>query len=147
MAKWTQKERLFPIKKGTLHKAKTIWLEKIEKRINNGELDIMIGTSGKITKTTETKNKIHIYATFKNKRKKYYTKNQATKILLKATNLNKKATQKLLGKILYTNFDERTLKKIEKNGAIFKAPREFRHRPEGERMYIRIGEDKKYYEV
>jgi len=146
MVKWVDKQRLFPIKKGTLHQAKTIWLETITKTPHAGTA-IVIGTQGKITKVVKTKKKVHIYATFKNKRKKSYPKNEATKILLQAVNLNKKSTQKLLAKILYTNFDEKTLQRIEKQGAIFKAPREFKNHPEGEKIYLQIGNNKKYYEV
>jgi hypothetical protein len=145
ITEWVDGQRLFPIRKGTLHKAKTIWIEKTKK--HKGGATIVIGTQGKITKVKETKNKVHIYATFKNERKKAYSKNEATKLLLKAINLKKTATQKLLAKILYTNFNEQTLKKIEKNGAIFKAPRAFKHHIEGEKIYLQIGNNKKYYEV
>jgi len=147
MADWKDGRRLVPLRKDTLHKIKTIWIEKKDKKIKGSEIDILIGTRGTITKITETKNKFHIHAVFPNKRKKYYSKNEATKILLQAINLNKKATRKLLGKILYTNFDEKTLQRIEKSGALFQRPREFNHHPEGQKMYLRIGNDKKYYEV
>lgn len=147
MANWIKGRRLFPLRKGILHKTKTIWIEKKDKAIKGSEMDILIGTRGHIVKVKETKNKVHIFAVFPNKRRKYYSKNQATKILLQAINLNKKATRKLLSKILYTNFDEKTLKRIEKSGAVFKKPREFNHHPEGQKMYLRIGKDKKYYEV
>jgi len=55
--------------------------------------------------------------------------------------------EKVLAKIFYTNINEDTLKRIEKGGARFEQPPAFKHRPEGIRLYLTVGNDKKYYEV